>query len=339
MFTNLRAEDINLGNTRSLGVRAFKTFLAYAESGSLPANTPAASECEVDSPFQQAVAYRLRALGYEAHEEVAAGGKFIDIGIVDPDNPGRYILGIECDGARYHSSRSARDRDRIREQVLRDLGWRLHRIWSTDWFRNEERELRRAVEAIEQAKAAQPAKRAVDSPTKQAVRREVQRADNGEEPSEPVVPPYELAHPHVVRGHDMRDPIIEIVRVEGPVHVDMVARRIADAAGISRIGARIRANLERVINSVVGHKGNGIVRKGEFLWPADMKHSVVRDRSAVPQVKKIELIAPEEIAETVKMIVDRSYGIDKADAAPEAGENPGIQARVQGHQSKDRFRY
>ena len=122
VFTNLRAQDINLGNTPSRGVRAFKTFLAYAESGNLPANMPVASEREVDSPFQKAVVSRLRALGYKAHEEVAAGGKFIDIGIVDPDRPGRYMLGIECDGARYHSSRSARDRDKIREQVLRGLG-------------------------------------------------------------------------------------------------------------------------------------------------------------------------------------------------------------------------
>ena len=180
VFTNLRADDINLGSARSRGVRAFKTFLAYAESGSLPANMPVASGREVDSPFQIAVVAKLRSLGYEAREEVATGGKFIDIGIVDPDNPGRYILGIECDGARYHSSRSARDRDRIREQVLRDLGWRLHRIWSTDWFRNEERELRRAVDAIEQAKVAQPVVRPIGN----VVTPEIQRSDDEEKPGE-----------------------------------------------------------------------------------------------------------------------------------------------------------
>ncbi len=344
VFTNLRAEDINLGSTRSLGVRAFKTFLAYAESGSLPANMPVASEREVASPFQKEVVSRLRNLGYEAHEEVATGGKFIDIGIVDPDRSGRYMLGIECDGARYHSSRSARDRDRIREQVLQDLGWRLHRIWSTDWFRNPERELKRAVAAIEQAKVAQP----VDSPTKHTVKREIQRTDQDEETSEPVIPPYELAQPHVgtlgwesdydlgsVPESYLRDPIIEIVRVEGPVHFDVIARRIADAAGVSRIGARIRANLERIVNNVVGRKGNGIARKGEFLWPADMKHPAVRDRSAAPpQAKKIEWIAPEEIAEAIKMTVDRSYGIDKADAAPEAGRILGFRRMSKGTRAK-----
>ncbi len=124
---------------------------------------------------------------------------------------------------------------------------------------------------------------------------------------------------HDTPTRHLRKHIIEIVRVEGPVHGDVVARRIAAAAGVSRMSAKIRANLERVIKGVVGYKGNGIVRKGEFLWPADMKRPAVRDRSAVPQAKKIELISPEEIAEAVKMIVERSYGIDRADAAPEAG--------------------
>lgn len=149
VFTNLHSEDI--GDSASAGMRALRTFLAYAESGQMPDN-PHVSGFEVDSPFQRAVAKRLGERGYVVHQEIASGGRFVDIGIVDPQSPGRYIIGIECDGASYHSSRSARDRDRLREQVLRGLGWELHRIWSTDWFRNPERELERAVEAIEIAK-------------------------------------------------------------------------------------------------------------------------------------------------------------------------------------------
>ncbi len=154
VFTNLRADDLDLGRTSSVGVRALKTFLAYAETGVMPADVLPPGGIVVDSPFQRVVTQRLRERGYEVHEEVASGGKFVDIGVVDPQHPGRYLIGIECDGASYHSARSARDRDRLREEVLRGLGWKLHRIWSTDWFRNPERELQRAVEAIEQAKAA-----------------------------------------------------------------------------------------------------------------------------------------------------------------------------------------
>ena len=151
VFTNLRADDIDLGRTRSVGVRALKTFLAYAETGVMPVDAPYESDFIVDSPFQREVARRLESLGYQVHQEVASGGKFVDIGIVDPQRPGRYIIGIECDGASYHSSRFARDRDRLREEVLEGLGWTLHRVWSTDWFTNSGRELGRTVEAIEEA--------------------------------------------------------------------------------------------------------------------------------------------------------------------------------------------
>lgn len=152
VFTNLRHEDIS---SQTAGMRALRTFLAYAESGQMPDN-PYVSSFEVDSPFQREVAKRLEERGYLVRQEVASGGRFVDIGIVDPQRPGRYIIGIECDGAAYHSSRSARDRDRLREELLRSLGWELHRIWSTDWFHNPERELERAVEVIEKAKQGRP---------------------------------------------------------------------------------------------------------------------------------------------------------------------------------------
>ena len=151
VFSNLKAADIDSSRTRSAGVQALKTFLEYAETGVMPVDVPGESDFSVDSPFQREVVRRLKSLGYEVHEEVASGGKFVDIGIVDPKHPGRYVIGIEFDGASYHSSRSARDRDRLREQVLEGLGWTLHRIWSTDWFNSPERELKRTVDAIEHA--------------------------------------------------------------------------------------------------------------------------------------------------------------------------------------------
>ena len=133
---------------------------------------------------------------------------------------------------------------------------------------------------------------------------------------------YEL---HDVPTGYLHEPIIEVVRVEGPVHVSEVARRIADAAGVSRIGARIRANLERAISNAA--RDNNIVKRGDFLWPADMNLPVLRDRSAVIlQHKKIELIALEEIAEAVTVVVERSYGIDRSDACAEAGRLLGFKS-------------
>ena len=324
VFTNLSSDDINLGSTRSAGVAAFKTFLAYAESGILPPDMPAQSGREVESPFQRAVASRLRSLGYEVHEEVASGGKFIDIAIVDPQKPGRFLIGIECDGATYHSSRSARDRDKIREQVLIGLGWKLHRIWSTDWFLNEERELKRAVEAIEQAKISQPVDRPTTKP--KTPNTKIRRIEATEEPTDTASVPYKQARIILnnlayqfpdVSYRSLQKPIMDIVRVEGPVHIDEIIRRIADAAG-ARVTRKVRQNLSRAIDNTA--KSGNIAKRGKFLWLVGMKRPVpIRDRSSVPKSMKIELISAEEIAEAIKLVVKHSYGIDRESAVKESG--------------------
>ncbi len=150
IFTNLTADDIDLNRTQKYGIRVLKEFLYFAEHGKL--NITEETGLPEDSYFEQVVADRLIQLGYIVRKQVGSQGFYIDLAIVDTQNPGRYILGIECDGASYHSARSARDRDRLRQQVLENIGWKIHRIWSTDWFRHPKEELRRVVEAIESAK-------------------------------------------------------------------------------------------------------------------------------------------------------------------------------------------
>ena len=155
VFTNLTADDINLRRTTEhdsdppRGVVALKHYLEYAKTGKSKRITIGG---EAGSPFEEAVADALRELGFQVDHQIGSAGYFIDLGVKDPERPGRYLLGIECDGATYHSAQSARDRDRLRQQVLEGLGWRIHRIWSTDWFRNPGRELRKVTEAIKAAK-------------------------------------------------------------------------------------------------------------------------------------------------------------------------------------------
>ncbi len=151
VFTNLHAGDIRLERDDRGGLKAFRDFLAYAESGAV-ASWPSA-DTEKISPFQEEVAERLRAAGHDCRETMDASGFFVDIAVVHPNHTDRYVLGIECDGDSYHSSQAARDRDRLKEQVLGSLGWRLHRIWSTDWFADPEYELERVLQAINDALA------------------------------------------------------------------------------------------------------------------------------------------------------------------------------------------
>lgn len=107
---------------------------------------------EADSPFEEDVAGEIRALGYDVVPQVGCSGFRIDIGVIDPAEPGRFLLGVECDGATYHAAATARDRDRLRQQILENLGWRgrMHRIWSPDWVTKREGEIRRLKQALEE---------------------------------------------------------------------------------------------------------------------------------------------------------------------------------------------
>jgi very-short-patch-repair endonuclease len=136
VFTSIPQQMLDTTRTTSVGVKHLKEFLDYAERGvnALRESSEATSQ-DPESPFEEAVAAALRAKGWNVHYQVGCGGYRIDLGIVNPKAPGRYLAGVECDGASYHSGATARDRDRLRQYKLEELGWTLHRIWSTEWWR------------------------------------------------------------------------------------------------------------------------------------------------------------------------------------------------------------
>jgi very-short-patch-repair endonuclease/RecA/RadA recombinase len=135
VFSGFTADQIDVSRTKALAVQHLKTFLDYAERGAiaLPAQD-LGSVGGFDSPFEEAVAAQLEQYGWTVVPQVGISGFRIDLGIRHPDLAGAYLAGVECDGATYHGSATARDRDKVREQVLRGLGWNILRVWSTDWW-------------------------------------------------------------------------------------------------------------------------------------------------------------------------------------------------------------
>ncbi|MRR54258.1 MAG: DUF4011 domain-containing protein [Deltaproteobacteria bacterium] len=150
LFTSLRSADIKLNENPSKGTQALKAYLSYAETGILT-DCPTTGGREPDSDFEKSVAYHLQLQGFRTVAQVGVAGFFIDIGVMHPERDGEFILGVECDGAAYHSAKSARDRDRLRQEILERKGWRIHRIWSTDWFKNRDREVQRLLNSVRQA--------------------------------------------------------------------------------------------------------------------------------------------------------------------------------------------
>ncbi len=326
VFTNLRADDLDLQRAKGRGVAALKRYLRYAELDIL--DLPSASALEAESRFEEQVADALRAHGHTVEHQVGTGGFLIDLAVVDPGKPGRYRLGIECDGASYHSARWARDRDRLRLEVLEALGWRIHRIWSTDWFYNAERETRRVLEAIEAATSTAPVSVATSlvnpraSERETAVLREEATVNDRQQAADaPVLPPYRKAELAIHLGgleifeidaERVGAWVAEVVQVESPVHMSEVVTRISEAAGYTRAGRRIREAVER---GMVRAARGGRIRfdSEQFLWAAEMSEPLPRDRSTLSAVgRRLELVSPREIGVQIVTQVKAAHGVSRS---------------------------
>ncbi|WP_127600249.1 DUF4011 domain-containing protein [Nitratireductor alexandrii] len=155
-FSSMSSADIRAEENGNKGAWMLKRWLEYSATGILESGD--ITDREPDSDFERHVIEQIRSMGCEPVAQVGVAGYFIDIGVKHPNWPHGYLLGVECDGAAYHSSRSARDRDRLRQEVLEQLGWKLVRIWSTDWFADPRREaavLRQSItNRLEQLKSS-----------------------------------------------------------------------------------------------------------------------------------------------------------------------------------------
>ena len=335
VFANFTAADMDMNRTKALGVVALKRFLEFAETGEL--QQPYSTGALPESPFEEAVLDALRDRGYECEAQVGTAGFFIDIAIKDEQRPGTYVIGIECDGAMYHSSRSARDRDRLREAVLKRLGWRLHRVWSTDWFIDQARETDRIVDAIEKAKLyVKESKRQDQSSNPVATQPEIKRAGAGRQDSaearSTASRPYEKAFVAIRTGNDelgnmppdkLVDSIVSIVEAESPIHEENLIRRVTDSAGLKRAGAKIQKTVQNTLS--LATRKNLILRDRDFLWTKSKSDPLVRNRADLPALEKsADRIAPEEISKAIRTQVQAHFSMDSEEAITSAASALGI---------------
>ena len=314
IVSSIGPEDFT--ETGSEGVRHLRRYLDFAVRGiKAIALDLEISKGDAESPFEEEVIRVLTGQGYDIVPQVGTAGYRIDIGVLSPGKEGQFILGVECDGAMYHSSSVARDRDRLRQEVLEGLGWRLHRIWGTSWYRNRNYEIRRLIDAGEAA--------INDGPLGLPAPKVKQLAGAIEyEEHDPTVPPlwtkrYEVAKLEVSRYSigmestssrpEMKRLITETVRIEGPVHRDIVLGRLREAWGVKRTSPNIKKNFQIAIGELSRDK---IVSRGEFLYSRDMEDFTdlpvripVDDRA---ETRRGALqIPPEELENAVlRMITD-----------------------------------
>ena len=257
VVSSVRAGDVPPSANES--VRHLVGYLDFAERGPTAlALDLGPSGLGTDSPFEDSVIDAIRSMGYDVEPQVGAAGYRIDIGVKHVDHPGVFAIGIECDGYMYHSSASARDRDRLRQQVLEGLGWRLHRIWGTAWYREREHEKEKLRAAIEGALAAPVHGRlsAVSNPFERAVV-ELAEVVHDDLPTwtvpyakarvAPLLPWVDVSDP--AARWDMVEGVRAVAETEGPIHVEVMHQRLREAWGIGRLGHRIQGNIRGAIDA------------------------------------------------------------------------------------------
>jgi len=330
VFSSMRGDEINLAATNSGGARLLREFLLYAERGRLESAIESLG-ASADSPFEREVASELTLRGMKVTPQVGVAGYRIDLGITDEEIPGRFICGIECDGAAYHSSETARDRDRLRQQVLEARGWSIHRVWSTSWFLDRKNQIDRLCALVAQSRerliherdeerAAR--ERATAEQARIKAEEEALAQKEAEEGRKLAHVPYQRmqAEPYVVTPFDptvnrgallevplsqLSSAVATVVDIEGPIHLTDLCFRVAQMWG-TKAGAKIARRIESAASAAAG--AGSVRRKGEFFWRPDQQ---CRLRSRAEVRTPADRIAPEEFQGIIRRILAAGHGFPR----------------------------
>jgi very-short-patch-repair endonuclease len=270
------------------GPRHLQRYLDYAARGPVAlAIELGESALDAESPFEEEVMRTIRSWGYTVQPQVGTAGYRVDIGVCHPEISGRFALGIECDGRMYHSSAVARDRDRLRQEVLERLGWRIYRIWGTSWYRyrsEQEERLKTAIAAAISAAGDHPTVPPKLTTSAFSQEQSFEEVALDKAPSWTVA--YRVASPagprpwmemHLPEAqYDLRRMIVEVAEVEGPIEDELLLRRVREAwGGVGAARNRIRNAFKDALESL---RLRGLISRmeGSYTYTRASQLEVVR---------------------------------------------------------------
>jgi hypothetical protein len=308
--------QLDARSAKHRGVRELLRYLDYAERGPAAlAVAPDRRDASVPGPLEQSVFATLAGWGYEVVPRVGAAGYRIDLGVRHPDRPGSFLLGVELDGPTYGSSRITRDRDRLRQEVLEGLGWRLHRVWGPSWYLERREQEQRLRDALERA-AAGESPPAVKAPGR---RDRVERAHEQAPLDQPPdwTAPYRVArvradtdlYPYAPAAFSETVRVARaVLDVEAPIHADLLARRVAQAFGCN-LTRQVRQAVDDAVLTL--ERREACRRAGAWVWVDDI--APVRVPGDDPETRRdIEHIPPPEVDEAIlRLLGDAGAATDE----------------------------
>ena len=330
VFSTLRPEQLELSRTRAEGVAELKAFLEFAAKGRQALAVNSTAEKYDSDRFVTELAARLSELGFETRCGIGCSGYRIDAGIVHPDDRGRYLLGIVCDGKRQAENTTARDRNIVQPSVLGGLGWRLVTVHALDWLADRDKVVEKVRLAAEQAleddrRPPEPPAEPEEQPQKPVMSFEFEReeapsplAERCEQYAVWNVPAQGDSKAYYLpeTPQKIAEQVNWIMEAEAPVSLASVRKRILAAWGLSRGGSKADAVFFEGVKLT-----GGVIREtpsgGEFLWAAWQSpdsYNAVRVPSELEESKRpIDEICPEELAAAASMILTEQISMTRAD--------------------------
>lgn len=345
VFSTLTADQIDLNRTNAVGTRHLRAFLQFASQYGEGARD-AAQARPSDSSFESQIREVLEQAGYEVHAQIGCGGYRLDLAVVHPKDPGAYAIGIETDGPHYHSARTARDRDRLRSQVLRAMGWRLHRVWLLDWMADRQAAVAALLAAVKDAAETLPEERlvvapkVVPEPDPVAVISEEPQGYRGLPPQvAPVQAPptrlYQAAHLAPETGDVdafcaatslpvLRDQIMRVIEAEAPITMSLATRRVVGAWNIGRQTERVRQRFADVV-TILKREGRLQVSE-DTLWASDGPQPLEQFRlnPEGQDHRDFGEIPPAELAVAARWVLMQNLSLAQRDLQREVAKLFGI---------------
>lgn len=327
--------DIDVNRITTDGPKLLKAYMEFAIRGQQALPPAAQSRTSQDEPLENAIHDLLVAKGYQVDTHVGCSGYRLDLAVRHPDHPGCYAIAIECDGASYHAARTARERDRIRPDVLQGMGWKTYRVWSPDWVKDPQAEGERLIAAVEDAIKDFKLEMAVPVNT---VSKEP--GEKTEEPKEDMVvvtaseeidaanpyhfdPAPEVAVPSTMspKGPFGRQTCLKyLISTYFPVHVDVLTKAIY--ADVPKITPAMKAELQADMVQI--EKNDLYKRKGDFFYPPVIKEMPVRLKGS----RTITHIAQDEIEAALLKVAQMRVGINQTALVAEAVHGFGFKQKT-----------
>lgn len=304
VVTSLHSGDIDITGSKSVGVKLLRDYLDFAENGA-PADTT-----ELVNPFEREKSELLDEVcdflcekGYAVDTRVGCSSFKVDMAVKSPDTSD-YVIAVECDGNAYCSSKTTRDRDRLRQSILEKMGWSYYRVWSTDWYRNKRIEKERLLLAV---------KKAVDGVKELKIyaNNEISFSETVE--NTPIeFPEYELSDIAEVckrNKGNAQDVAMEIIKKEAPISEDWLLKRIVFLFdGREKVTAAVRKEFDSIMK---GWEEKGIVRRDGFIYLRDTEIPMLRLPRDADAPREIKYICPDELSQGIVKILEKNKNADR----------------------------